>query len=192
MAELSRLATISIEEVKGLAGKRGAALRKAGIETVADLLHHVPRRYIDRSRVEPIATLPVGEEVTVIGTVLRISTRRPKRRLAITEAQVGDPSGSLKVVWFNQPFRERQLAVDAEVALSGKVERFRGTPQMTSPDVDVLSGTSESLTTGRVVPIHGSVGDTGPGHMRRGRLARRIVGRRPWEPAWPGIRNADD
>jgi ATP-dependent DNA helicase RecG len=167
MAELSRLATIPIEEVKGLAGKRGAALRKAGIVTVADLLHHVPRRYIDRSRVEPIATLPLGEEVTVIGKVIRISTRRPKRRLAITEAQVGDGSGSLKVVWFNQPFRERQLPVDAEVALSGKVERFRGTPQMTSPDVDVLSGTSESLTTGRVVPIHGSVGDLGPGHMRR-------------------------
>ncbi len=167
MAELSRLAGIPVDQVKGLSGKRGDALRKSGIESVADLLHHVPRRYIDRSRVEPVSTLPVAEEVTIIVEVVSVSTRRPKRRLAITEARVSDGTGTLKVVWFNQPFRERQLGVGAEVALSGKVERFRGTPQMTSPDVDVLSGTSEALTTGRVVPIHPSVGDVGPGHMRR-------------------------
>ncbi len=167
MAELSRLAGIPVDQVKGLSGKRGDALKKSGVESVADLLHHVPRRYIDRSRVEPVSTLPVGEEVTIIVEVISVSTRRPKRRLAITEARVSDGTGTLKVVWFNQPFRERQLGVGSEVALSGKVERFRGTPQMTSPDVDVLSGTSEALTTGRVVPIHPSVGDVGPGHMRR-------------------------
>jgi ATP-dependent DNA helicase RecG len=167
MASLTKLATIDVEEVSGLAGKRGALLRKAGIETVADLLHHVPRRYIDRSRVEPVGQLPVGEEVTVIVSVQSISTRRPKRGLSITEARVTDGTGSIKVVWFNQPFRERQLAVDAEVALSGKVERFKGTPQMTNPDVDVLAGTAEALTTGRVVPIHRAVGEVGPGWMRR-------------------------
>jgi ATP-dependent DNA helicase RecG len=167
MAELSKLATIPVTEVSGLSGKRGDALLKAGIRTVSDLLHHVPRRYVDRSRVEPIAGLAVGEEVTIIVRVVAISTRTPRRRLSITEAEVTDGSGFLKVVWFNQPFRERQLTRGAEVALSGKLERFKGDPQMTSPDVDVLSGTTEALTTGRVVPIHRAVGDAGPGHMRR-------------------------
>ncbi len=167
MATLARLAETSIDRVSGLAGRRSAALRKAGIETVADLLHHVPRRYIDRSRVEPISVLPVGEELTVIATVVSISTRRPRRGLTITEARVSDGSAPLKVVWFNQQFRERQLQPGAEVALSGKVERFRGNPQMNAPEVDVLSGDAEALRTGRVVPIHPAVGEVSPGWMRR-------------------------
>ncbi|MDH5615863.1 MAG: ATP-dependent DNA helicase RecG [Acidimicrobiia bacterium] len=167
MAELARLATISVEEISGLKGRRGAALKKAGIETVADLLMHVPRRYIDRSRVEPMALLPVGSEVTVIGKVTAVSVRRPRRGLVIVEATVDDGTGPLKAVWFNQGFRERQLPVGTEIALSGKVERFRGRPQMKSPDVDVLSADAETLRTGRVVPIHSSVGEVTPGWMRR-------------------------
>ncbi len=167
MATLAKLAEVPVDRVSGLAGRRSADLRKAGIESVADLLHHVPRRYIDRSRVEPVSLLPVGEEVTVIAGVLSISTRRPRKGLTITEAIVSDGSAPLKVVWFNQPFRERQLRPGAEVALSGKVERFRGKPQMSAPEVDVLSGDTEALRTGRVVPIHPSVGEVGPGWMRR-------------------------
>jgi RecG-like helicase len=49
MATLSRLAAVDVGEVKGLGGKRSQSLKKAGIVSVVDLLHHVPRRYIDRS-----------------------------------------------------------------------------------------------------------------------------------------------
>ncbi|MDH3462355.1 MAG: ATP-dependent DNA helicase RecG [Acidimicrobiia bacterium] len=167
MASLSRLAKVKTSEVKGLAGKRVETLHKAGIHTVADLLHHVPRRYIDRSRQEPIAKLPVGVEVTVIGEVKSVSTRRPRRNLAIIEARIADGSASVKAVWFNQTFRARQLNQGAQVALSGVVESFRGTLQMKSPAVDVLNSPAESLVTGRVVPIHPSIGDVTPGIMRR-------------------------
>jgi ATP-dependent DNA helicase RecG len=109
----------------------------------------------------------LGEEVTVIGTVKRVSTRRPRRNLAITEAVVGDGASLLTVTWFNQPFRERQLTIGAEVALSGKLDRFRGNLQMKSPAVDVLNASTESLVTGRVVPVHASTGGVSPGHLRR-------------------------
>jgi ATP-dependent DNA helicase RecG len=168
MATLARLAGIGVENVSGLAGRRGAALQKADIRSVADLLMHVPRRYIDRSRVEPIGLLPVNEEVTVIAQVQSISSRRPRRNLVIVEAKLTDGTGPLKAVWFNQRFRLNQLAVGSEVALSGKVERFRGSHQMKSPEVDVLSNDTESLTTGRVVPIHPNVKDVGVGWIRRG------------------------
>ncbi|OFW67404.1 MAG: ATP-dependent DNA helicase RecG [Actinobacteria bacterium RBG_16_68_21] len=164
---MAYLSSVPIEEVQGLAGKRGADLRKAGIRSVADLLLHAPRRYVDRSRTMLLADLPLGEEVTVIGVVERVSTRRPRRNLTIVEARVSDTSGTLTVVWFNQPFRERQLAVGSEVALSGKVDRFRGRLQMNAPDVDVLEGPAESLTTGRVMPVHPTVGGVGPGYLRR-------------------------
>ena len=167
MATLAALAGIDVAAVKGLGGQRAAALHKAGVHTVADLLYHVPRRYIDRSRKELIASVPVGTEVTLIAEVKSISTRRPRRNLAIVEATVFDESASIKAVWFNQAFRARQLSEGAQVALSGVVETFRGKLQMKSPAVDVLDSPTESLVTGRIVPVHPSVGQASPGVMRR-------------------------
>ncbi|MGH8874740.1 MAG: ATP-dependent DNA helicase RecG, partial [Acidimicrobiia bacterium] len=67
---LSYLATVDVARVPGLSGRRGAALHRAGISSVADLLLHVPRRYIDRSRTVPIGEVPVGPEVTVVARVV--------------------------------------------------------------------------------------------------------------------------
>lgn len=167
MASLSRLAQVKTSEVKGLAGKRVQALHEAGIHSVADLLHHIPRRYLDRTRHETIAHLPMGAEVTAIGEVQSVSIRRPRKNLAIVEARITDDSASVKAVWFNQTFRARQLTRGAQVALSGVVESFRGNLQMKSPAVDVLNSPMESLVTGRVVPIHSSVGEMTPGIIRR-------------------------
>ena len=164
---LAQLAGIDVERIKGLSGKRGEKLRKAGIVTVADLLLHVPRRYVDRSRTLPLSDVPLDEEVTVVGTVKKVSVRRPRRGLVIIEATIYDQTGLLKAVWFNQAFRERQLAVGTEVALSGTLTRFRGSLQMQSPDADVLDRPSESLVTGRIMPVHPTVGGIGPGYLRR-------------------------
>jgi len=153
--------------VAGLATGRATVLAKSGITSVADLLLHVPRRYLDRSQVEPIATAPVGEEVTIIGRVKKVSSRRPRAKMLIVEVKVTDGTSVLPVVFFNQPFRVKQLAEGTEVALSGKIERFRGQPQMTNPAVDVLESELESLATGRVVPIHSSVGVVSSGILRR-------------------------
>jgi len=164
---LAYLAAVDIERVPGLSGKRGADLRKAGVRTVADLLLSVPRRYVDRSKTVPLTELPLGEEVTVIGTVKKVSLRRPRKNLTIVEATVDDGAGMVHAVWFNQAFRERQLSEGVEVALSGKVERYRGRLQMQSPDADILDRSAESLITGRVMPVHGTVGGIGPGYLRR-------------------------
>lgn len=167
MGSLAYLAGVDVERVSGLAGRRGAALRKGGIKTVADLLLHVPRKYIDRSRTEPIGVAPIGEEVTILARIQRLSVRRPRRNMVIVEAKVTDGTSTLTAVWFNQAFRTKQLAEGMEVALSGKLERFRGSLQMKAPAVDVLDSELEGLTTGRVVPIHPSIKDVTPGHLRR-------------------------
>ena len=168
MATLSRLTEVGVSEVKTLGGSRTPVLAKAGIVTVADLLHHVPRRYIDRSLNQSIAQAPRGTEVTVVGEVRSVTTRRiPKRKLMIVEAIVFDDSASLKAVWFNQPFRAKQLVEGAQVALSGVVEAFNGGLQMKSPQADPLDSSLESLRTGRVVPIHQRIGQIKPGVLRR-------------------------
>lgn len=167
MASLSRLAGVDVSEVKGLGGQRAQALSRAGIKTVADLLHHVPHRYIDRTQHSFIDDTPLGVEVTVIGRVATLSKRRPRRNLSIVEVSIADGSGSIKAVWFNQTFRERQLAIGTQVALSGEVKTRNGARQMNSPAVDVLDSPTESLVTGRVVPIHSGIGKVSPGIMRR-------------------------
>ena len=180
MASLVKLSTIKVEEVSGLAAGRAAALRKGGISSVADLLLHVPRKYLDRSRIEPIALAPVGEEVTIVGRVTKVSSRRPRAKMVIVEVRVTDGTSVLPVVFFNQSFRVKQLPEGTEVALSGKIERFRGKPQMNNPAVDILDSDLESLTTGRIVPIHPAVGVVSPGILRRAmhnalRRARPVV-----------------
>ena len=167
MASLVKLSSIKVEEVSGLAAGRASALRKGGISTVADLLLHVPRKYLDRSRVEPIALAPVGEEVTIVGRVTKVSLRRPRAKMVIVEVRVTDGTSVLPVVFFNQSYRVKQLPEGTEVALSGKIERFRGSPQMNNPAVDILDSDLENLTTGRIVPIHPAVGVVSPGILRR-------------------------
>lgn len=167
VASLSRLATVDVGQVRGLGGKRSAGLKDAGISNVTDLLHHVPRRYIDRSRQEPIAKVPVGSEVTIIGSVKSVHSRRPRRNLQIIEAVIEDDSARIKAVWFNQSYLVKMLENAGEIALSGVVESFRGSLQMKTPAVDVLSNDKEGLTVGRVVPVHPTIGGIGPGHLRR-------------------------
>jgi ATP-dependent DNA helicase RecG len=167
VASLARLATVDVGQVKGLGGKRSQSLADAGIGSVADLLHHVPRRYIDRTRKAPIARVPIGSEVTIIGRVRSVNHRRPRRNLQIIEAMIEDDSAVIKAVWFNQGYLVNQLNNADEVALSGVVESFRGSLQMKTPAVDVLSNDSEGLTVGRVVPVHPTAGGVGPGHLRR-------------------------
>jgi len=152
---LAYLAEIPVDRVKGVGDRLGGKLRDAGICSVTDLLFHFPRRHIDRSLVTSIAEVPLGREVTVVGTVSKVTARRV-RGLSIVEVAVFDGTGYLWAVFFNQPFRERQLGEGTEVALSGKVERYRGRTQMKAPVADVL-GRAAHRRTGRIVPVYPSV-----------------------------------
>jgi ATP-dependent DNA helicase RecG len=162
VATLSRLAEVSVIELKGIGTDRKRALNAAGIETVADLLHHLPRTYVDRSDRPPLARVPLGTEVTVVAEIKTIATRRPRSRLSITEAKISDDTATLKVVWFNQPFRVRQLPPGTEAAFSGTIESYRGHLQMSNPVVGVLNSQHESLHTGRIVPIYPQIGKIKP------------------------------
>jgi ATP-dependent DNA helicase RecG len=163
VASLSRLAELSVSEIKGVGKDKLRPLHNGGIITVADLLHHLPRTYVDRSERPPLDRVPIGTEITVIGEVKSIGTRRPKAKLSITEARIADDSAAtLKVIWFNQPFRERQLPPGTEAVFAGTVESFRGGLQMSNPLVAVVDSRQEELQTGRIVPVYSQVGKIKP------------------------------
>ncbi len=159
---LAFLASVSTDLVKGIGPRRVKKLDDAGIGSVADLLLHVPRRYLDRSQLFDLSDVPLNEEVTVGGTVLSVRKRRISKNRTMIDAQITDGTNVITGIWFN-PYLK--IAEGAEVALSGKVERFRGRLQMKSPDMDRLDA-EDSLITGRVVPIHPAAGGLTSSQMR--------------------------
>ncbi len=159
---LAYLAEIGVDLVKGIGASSARKLNDQGIRSVADLLLTVPIRYLDRSQMFDIGSAPLGEEVTIGGTVTSFSKRRISRGRTMVEARISDGTSSVRVVWFN-PYIS--LERGEEVALSGKLDDFRGSLQMKGPDVDRLSG-QESLLTGRVVPVYGSLGGIRPVRVR--------------------------
>ena len=90
-----------------------------------------------------------GTEALVLVSVRSAHRRTTRNRRTIVEAVVGDGTGRLHVVFFNQPWRERQLVEGLNVALFGKVDVYRGGLQMTNPIVDLIGD-----RTGRIVPIY--------------------------------------
>ena len=165
---LADLAGVDVTAVPGIAKGTASKLKKAGIGTVADLVLHVPRRYIDRTLQAPIAELPLGEEVTVIGTLQNVSdARRVRAKLTIVNALLYDGSGVLALTWFNQPWLAKNLSAGMEVAVSGKLVRKKGRLEMAAPVVEVLDESSESLVTGRIVPVHPTASGVKPVTLRK-------------------------
>jgi ATP-dependent DNA helicase RecG len=91
-----------VATVPGLGTKRVAALAEAGITTLGGLLYHFPRRYVDRSKITPIAQCPglVGSSVNVIGEVTRTRVERGRGARQRLRIQLTDDSGSMEVLWF--------------------------------------------------------------------------------------------
>jgi ATP-dependent DNA helicase RecG len=126
-----------------------------GIETVAQLLHHYPRRYIDRSAVETIGTLRIGEHATVIARVRKVARRQTRRRQAMVTVTLADGTGFLELTFFNQPWAANLYREGSEVAVSGVAQLYRGRLQLANQEVEVLgAGDQDLVHTGRITPVH--------------------------------------
>ncbi len=146
---LAQLAAIPVSELKGVGVVKAEALAKMDIGTVLDLLTHYPRRYVDRTRQADIADLRVGDEAVVLATVKKVQSRRTRQRRAMVEVDVFDGTSYLHCVFFNQPWRAKQLGVGTQAIFFGKLEAYRGRRQMTNPLVDLVGD-----RTGRIVPVY--------------------------------------
>ncbi len=139
----------SVTELRAVKARKAAGLESMGIESVLDLLMHYPRRWIDRRHQSHIADLVEDEEAMVSATVRRVSARRTRGGKTMVQLRVDDGTASLTVVFFNQPWRARQLPEGAEVVVFGRTEMYRGGRQMTNPVVDLVGD-----QTGRIVSVY--------------------------------------
>src|SRR5687768_9360979 len=166
-----------LQFLKGVGPRKAADLKKAGLNTVEDLLFRFPRRYEDRSRLQNIISLKPGQTAAISGVVLNAGlahTRRPGFRLF--SALIQDDSGQVQAVWPNQAFLKDVIRSRQRIVLFGKVEIWgsRGL-QITDPEFEIIkedvdglrepgSGLREpdTLHTGRIVPVYERTGSVTP------------------------------
>ncbi|MBI2616864.1 ATP-dependent DNA helicase RecG [Candidatus Gottesmanbacteria bacterium] len=129
-------------------------LKKLGITTIGDLLYHLPFRYDDFSLISTIEKLQEGERVSVVGTVKKIENVYTKSRKKIQKAIVSDSTGSIDVIWYNQPFLTNILKPETTIILSGVVSSFASKLIFESPSYEMQKEKIQPLHTARFVPVY--------------------------------------
>lgn len=164
--------TDSVRYVSGVGPKLAEKFHALGVETAMDLLRYYPRRYLDRSSISPINKVKIGEEVTVIGTVVKVDKKfTPRQRKKILTIDISDGQGYLSAVWFNNWWHADKMPPGTEVSLSGKVVFNFGQLQMTNPAYDILGSddgeTEKGWNTGRIIPLYSASGEIATNTIRR-------------------------
>jgi ATP-dependent DNA helicase RecG len=154
---------------KGVGPRRAESLKTRNIETVEDLLYHLPFRYEDRLNPKTISELRPGEMASLIAEVRGAALFRT-RRMPIMQVTFGQGRNALKAIWFNATYLRDRFQAGQMVALYGKVEGATfgrgGGLEIKQPQFEVLSesdaeedgvgetGLAHSLEIGRIVPIY--------------------------------------
>lgn len=126
--------TTPIEEIPRIGPQYQKRLKRMGIKTVRDLLFHFPHRYEDFSNIIPISQADAGGPFCFQGKILEIRNLRTfRKKMIITQATLGDESGKIKVIWFNQPYLINTLKKDEFVCLAGKVTKKNNSKYLSNP-----------------------------------------------------------
>ena len=171
--------TTPVKFVKRVGERIAAALATRGVETVEDLLYHLPFRYEDRLNPQPIASLTPGSMASIIGEV-RGSVLLRTRSGPMFEMTLGQGLGTVKCIWFHGTYLKDRFKAGQKVAVYGKLEPSRsamaaaaiagqgaspGRFKMIQPQFEILpdgADPDDSLEIGRIVPVYESLGGTTP------------------------------
>ena len=137
----------------GVGPRRAELLKRLNIFTARDLLMHIPHRYEDASTVQQIAKLRVGDDATVIGTVISKGILPTRKGLRVFQAVVQDASGLIEVGWPGQPWLDRQINKDDVLLLSGPVRFFHGR-QFAPREWVNLGKEADGTSGGRVLSVY--------------------------------------
>ncbi|MFZ2126609.1 MAG: ATP-dependent DNA helicase RecG [Candidatus Microsaccharimonas sp.] len=158
--------TTSLDHIKGVGEKTAEQFALAGLHTVNDLITFLPRAYEDFSEVTSIADISPGKR-TIKARCEKIATRPVRRGLRITTATLYDDTGKLQAVWFNQPYREKQLKTGEEFYFSGEFEFNFNRYQLSNPSAEKVS--EMPVQTDRILPIYRAI------HGLKTPLVRKIL-----------------
>ena len=146
---LAELDTMAVGRLAGVGPKRESGFAELEIATLYDVVTTYPRRYIDRTNEATIAELAPGDQGMVMVEIDTVTSRRTNSRKTMVLVEVKDRTGRMRITFFNQPWRTKQLQAGMNAVIFGRCEIFRGSRQMTNPVVDLIGD-----QTGRIVPVY--------------------------------------
>lgn len=150
----------AVQYLPGVGPRRAVLFQRLRIATVGDLLWHLPFRYDVRPRSQPIGSLRIGEQATVIAAVESVRTS-PTSRGTLVRATLSDGTGRCSLRWFNSDYLLDRLARGVHVRASGRVEDLQSFAGMTNPRTDVLPHGEDPLADDheRVSAVYAAVAD---------------------------------
>jgi ATP-dependent DNA helicase RecG len=140
-----------VTTIKGVGEAVGEKLAEVGLHTVYDLIHYYPRSYDDYSHITAINALKPGT-VTIIATIKQAAGHYVRGGLHITEAIASDETDSVRLIWFNQPYRAKALKPNTAYYIAGDFGLRRKRMSILNPSVELVS--SFPVNTARIVPIY--------------------------------------
>lgn len=143
--------TAGLQTIKGIGPALAAKFKVLGVQSVAELLDYFPRDYKDYSEITEIQKLRPGM-VTIRARVKQAKGRYARRGLHITEAAASDDTASVRLTWFNQPYRAGAIKKDEEYFITGKLELKHQKFSIMNPAMELAS--ELPVHTARIVPIY--------------------------------------
>ena len=143
-----------VASLKGVGPAMAEKLERLGLATAGDLIRHFPRRYDDFSKIIPIRAMRPGN-VTFKGEVERVAGRYARaKKLHLTEAIITDGTGTVKAIWFNQPYLAKSITTGTAVMVSGELKFKNNDLAMQSPAIESVEPGRITKDTARIVPIY--------------------------------------
>lgn len=141
----------NLTSIKGIGPSTAKSFALIGINSITELLGYYPRKYSDYSDITPIKSIKPGV-VTIKAKIAQANGRYVRRGMHITEAIASDDTGSMRLVWFNQPYRADAIKSGEEYFITGKLELKMQRFQIMNPATELVS--SMPVHTARIVPIY--------------------------------------
>ncbi len=143
-----------VKYVKGVGPKIALILSRLNIRTVEDLLFHIPIRYIDRTNIKNVRDIKIGEQITLIGTILDTNFRRSGRGKSISEFLFSDGTGNIKLIFFNQPYLKKILKRGVHLIIFGTIDFYRGY-QIVQPEFEIAEKNNDIRENfGGIIPVY--------------------------------------
>jgi len=146
----------SLQYLKGIGPKRAEQLAAIGLQTVEDLLYHLPFRYEDRRRIKKIAAAAIGQEESFVGRLVALQKKfNPRRRAQLLTGRLADDSGAIGLIWYRAPaFLANRLAAGQTLLVHGKVEAgVGGERRMAHPEFEVLEA-EDASDRAKILPVY--------------------------------------
>ena len=147
------LANTEITVIKGVGHRMAETLLKLGIASVQDLLFHLPHRYLDRTRITPIAHLQMNANVVIQGRVTSNQVAFGKRRSLVVNVDDGSGSVRLRFYHFNAAQKNR-LSAGAEVRCYGEVRVGASGLEFYHPEYDIIESGKIMAVAETLTPVY--------------------------------------